>query len=106
MGRFIGLVYLFDMGATHSFMASAFVSSLGLSFETLCGGLVVASPMGGVMVASEVCRSCVVRIAGQELTADLVVLDMVGHDIILGLDWWVDIMHLWTAIRSGLVYRW
>ena len=55
---------LFDTGATHSFIASAFVSSLGLSSETLCGGLVVASRMGGVMVASEVCRSCVVRIAG------------------------------------------
>jgi hypothetical protein len=39
------------------------------------------------MVASEVCQSCIVRIAGQELTADLVVLDMVGYDIILGMDW-------------------
>ena len=77
------------MGATHSFIASTFDSSLGLSFETLCGGLVVASPMGGVMVASEVCQSCVVRIASQELTTNLVVLDMVGYDIILGMDWLV-----------------
>ena len=36
------------------------------------------------------CRSCVVRIVGQELTADLVVLDMVGHNIILGLDGWAE----------------
>ena len=50
------------------------------------------------------CQSCVVRIAGQELTTDLVVLDMVGHDIILGLDWLADIMLLWTAASSGLVY--
>ena len=78
---------LFDTGATHSFIASTFVSSLGLSSETLSGGLVVASPMGGVIVASEVCRSCVVRIAGQELTADLMVLDMLGYNIILGMDW-------------------
>ena len=78
---------LFDTGATHSFIASSFVSSLGLSSDTLCGGLVVASPMGGGMVASDVCRSCVVRITGQELTTDLVVLDMVGYDIILGMDW-------------------
>ena len=55
---------LFDMGSTHSFIASAFVSSLGLCSETMCGGLVVASPMGGEMVSSEVCRSYVVRIAG------------------------------------------
>ena len=66
----------------------------------------VASPMGGVLVSSELCRSCVVRIAGQELMADLVVLDMVGHNILM--DWWADIMLLWAAISSGLVYpgRW
>ena len=41
------------------------------------------------MVASEVCRSCVVRITSQELMVDLVVLYMVGYDIILGMDWLV-----------------
>ena len=87
MGRFISWFYLFDTRETHSFIASTFVSSLGPFSETMCGGLVVASPMGGVMVASEVCRSYVVRIASQELTAYLVVLDMVGYDIILGMDW-------------------
>ena len=80
---------LFDTGATHSFIASTFVTSLGLCTETMCGGLCVASPMGGEMVASEVCRSCVVRIASQELMAYLMVLDMVGYDIILGMDWLV-----------------
>ena len=77
---------LFDNSATHSFIASAFASSLGLCTETMCGGLCAASPMGGEMVAIEVCRSCVVRIAGQELMTDLVVLDMVGYDIILAMD--------------------
>ena len=38
------------------------------------------------MIAREVCKSCVVRIADQELMADLVVLDMMGYDIILGMD--------------------
>ena len=42
--------------------------------------------MSGEMVASEVYKSCVARIAGQELMADLVVLDIVGYDIILGMD--------------------
>ena len=65
-----------------------------MSSETLCGGLMVAPPVGGVLMTSVLCGSCVVRIAGQELTADLVALDMVGHGIILGLDWWDDIMLL------------
>ena len=67
---------------------------LGLSSETLCGGLVVAPPVGGVLMASVLCGSGVVRIAGQELAAYRVALDIVGHGIILGLDWWVDIMLL------------
>ena len=78
---------LFDTGATHSFIASTFVTSLGLCSETMSDGLIVASPMGGEMIAREVCKSCVVRLVGQELTTDLMVLDMVGYDVILGMDW-------------------
>ena len=80
---------LFDTGATHSFISSTFASSLGLTAEVMDGALCVASPLGGEMVVGHVCRSCVVRVVGHELTTDLLVLDMVGYDIILGMDWLV-----------------
>ena len=78
---------MFDNGVTHSFISSTFASSLGLLVEVLDGALCVDSPLGGEMAVGHVCKSCVVRLAGQELTTDLVVLDMVGYDIILGMDW-------------------
>ena len=78
---------LFDTGATYSFISFAFASSLGLHVKGVDGALCVASPLGGEMVVGHVCRSCVVRVDGHELTADSVVLDMVGYDIILGMDW-------------------
>ena len=77
---------LFDISATHSFVYTTFASSLGLLMEAMDGALCVASPLGGEMVVGQVCRSCVVRVAGHELTTNLVVLDMVGYDIILGMD--------------------
>ena len=77
---------LFDSGATHSFISSVFASSLGLHMDCLDGTMCVASPLGGEMAVGHVCKSCVVRVAGQKLTADLVVLSMVGYDIILGMD--------------------
>ena len=58
---------LFDTSATHSFISSAFASSLGLLVETLDGALCVASPLGGELAVGHVCRSCVLRVAGHEL---------------------------------------
>ena len=80
---------LFDTGATHSFISFVFASSLGLHKDYLDGALCVTSPLGGEMAVGHVCRACVVRLAGHELTTGLVVLDMVGYDIILGMDWLV-----------------
>ena len=50
--------------------------------------LSVVSPLGGEVDASGICRGSVVGIAGQDLVADLVVLDMVVYYVILDRDWW------------------
>ena len=47
----------------------------------------VVSPLGGEVDPGSICRGCVVEITGQDLMADLVVLDMVVYDIVLGMDW-------------------
>ena len=49
--------------------------------------LSVVSPLGGEVDACRICRGCVVGIAGQDLVADLVVLDMAMYDVVLGMDW-------------------
>ncbi|KAI3906770.1 hypothetical protein MKW92_001700, partial [Papaver armeniacum] len=78
---------LFDTGATHSFIASSFVLSLGLKTELLDGYLGVASAVGGSARVDRVARMCVVRIAKHEFLIDLFVMNMSGYDVILGMDW-------------------
>ena len=48
--------------------------------------LSVVSPLGGEVDACTICRGCVVGFEGHDLVVELVVLDMVGYDIILGMD--------------------
>ena len=49
--------------------------------------LSVVSPLGGEADTCSICRGCIVGIAGQDLVADLVVLDIAGYDVVLGIDW-------------------
>nr|XP_027186773.1 uncharacterized protein LOC101514449 [Cicer arietinum] len=49
--------------------------------------LVVATPVGGNLLAKSVYRSCDVTIDGKVLPVDLVVIDLIGFDVILGMDW-------------------
>ena len=78
---------LFDTGYTHSFIAASFILALGLHVEPMDCILTVVSPLGGEVDACSICRGCVVGFEGHDVVADLVVLDMVGYDIILGMDW-------------------
>ncbi|GFZ10833.1 hypothetical protein Acr_22g0002310 [Actinidia rufa] len=78
---------LIDTGASCSFIASAFAFALGLEVDLLDSTLLVDTPVGGVVLLNRVCRGCVLVIADRRIEADLVVMDMSGFDIILGMDW-------------------
>ena len=67
---------LFDTGSSHSFIAASFALSLGIRVEPMEFMLSVVSPLGGEVDTDCICRGCVVGIVGQDLVADLVVLDM------------------------------
>nr|XP_027186082.1 uncharacterized protein LOC105852844 [Cicer arietinum] len=78
---------LFDLGATHSFVSSWFATRLGKCSSFLEEPLVVAKPVGGNLLAKSVYRSCDINIDGKVLPVDLVVIDLVDFDAILGMDW-------------------
>ena len=78
---------LFDIGSSHSFISASFILSLGLHVEAMDFVLSVVSPLGGEVDTCSICRGCVVRITGQDLVADFVVLDMAGYDVVLDMDW-------------------
>ncbi|GFZ05809.1 hypothetical protein Acr_17g0013810 [Actinidia rufa] len=67
--------------------SSTFAFALGLEVDLLDSTLLVDTPVGGVVPLNRVCHGCVLVIADRRIEADLVVMDMSGFDIILGMDW-------------------
>ncbi|XP_039118126.1 uncharacterized protein LOC120254039 [Dioscorea cayenensis subsp. rotundata] len=78
---------LFDSGATHSFISSAFVQKHALPTVVLDYDLSVATPVGDALVISKVCVNCPVVFDNHMLLADLYVMSMKDFDVILGMDW-------------------
>ncbi|XP_057975280.1 uncharacterized protein LOC131162691 [Malania oleifera] len=81
------VVVFFDSKATHSFVSCEFVKLCGLGFQLLDYELVEATPYGSVVGCGKVVCDFLVEIQGRVLPVDLVVYDMYGFDIILGMDW-------------------
>ena len=49
--------------------------------------LSVATPLSEGLVTNVFFPSCPVLVEGRELPPDLVLLDVIGFDVILGMDW-------------------
>jgi hypothetical protein len=83
---------LFDTGATHSFITQSFVEHHGIHTSTLKRGMLVSSP-GGQLRSHILCPRVSVVIRGVEFSANLMVLDTKGIDVILGME---------TLAKSGV----
>ncbi|KAJ1386718.1 Aspartic peptidase domain superfamily [Sesbania bispinosa] len=75
---------LFDPGATHSFVSLSFATQLDRSPSSLDEILAMTTLVGEILLVDCVYHSCVVSIGGKELIANLIALDMVDFDVILG----------------------
>jgi hypothetical protein len=85
LNSFTALV-LFDTGASHSFISSAFVKKHAFSTETIGKVIKVSSP-GGELIVNAGCRSLILEIGKYKFPTHLVVLNSQGLDVILGMDW-------------------
>ena len=74
---------LFDTGATHSFISTSYANALGLKLERVENLLLIESPMGTNFRVDRICKGCVITLAD----VDLMILDMIGYDVILEMDW-------------------
>jgi hypothetical protein len=83
---------LFDTGATHSFITQSFVEHHGIPTSTLKRCMLVSSP-GGQLRSHIFCPRVSVVIWGVEFSANLMVLDTQGIDVILGME---------TLVRWGV----
>ncbi|XP_049378066.1 LOW QUALITY PROTEIN: uncharacterized protein LOC125842802 [Solanum stenotomum] len=78
---------LFDPGSTFSYVSVYFAPRLGMRSESLAEPVHVSTPVGESLVVDQILRSCLVTIQGCDTRVDLILLDMVDFDVILGMDW-------------------
>ncbi|XP_073017845.1 uncharacterized protein [Primulina eburnea] len=78
---------LFDCGATHSFVSRRFAKKLKLAHDILSEPLRVATPASKTIETQKVYRNCEICINEQTFEVELIQLNMVEFDIILGMDW-------------------
>jgi hypothetical protein len=82
----ISVVVLFDSGASHSFISAAYVEKHNLPIALLRCQMIVSSP-GGDMPARQLCPKVNLKIRGVDFVANLIVLELKGTYVILGMDW-------------------
>ncbi|XP_070045028.1 uncharacterized protein [Nicotiana tomentosiformis] len=78
---------LFDLGSTNSYMSSYFASYLVVTLDSLNAPVCVSTPVGDSIIIDHVYHSCVITIGSLETIVNLILLDMVDFDVILGMDW-------------------
>ncbi|XP_028107291.1 uncharacterized protein LOC114306274 [Camellia sinensis] len=78
---------LFDSGSTHSFMSKLFTPNLDTSEEVLSYMLCVSSPLGNSMICTSIYVACELHLGDIGVYANLIPLDIMYFDIILGMDW-------------------
>jgi predicted aspartyl protease len=80
------VIVLFDSGATHSFISTKYGTKLGLDLYPTSGTYMIATPCGKVS-SNQVCRSVPIQMGKNLMRTDLLLLDLEGMDVLLGMIW-------------------
>jgi hypothetical protein len=68
-------------------LSTKYARRFHINIEPLEIGVVVSTPVGKSMLCRKIVSSYPIYIEGRTLTANLIVFDMKGFAIILGMDW-------------------
>jgi hypothetical protein len=79
-------VVLFDSRASHSFISDAYVGKHNLPIALLKCQMIASSPAGD-MPTRQLCLKVNLKIRGVDFVFNLIVLESMGIDVILGMDW-------------------
>jgi hypothetical protein len=80
------VVVMFDSTASHSFISAAYVGRHNLPLALLRCQMIVSSP-GGDMLARQLCPKVDLKISGVDFVINLIVLELKGIEVILGMNW-------------------
>jgi hypothetical protein len=80
------VIVLFDTGATHSFVSTKFGTKIGLDIYPVSGVYMITTP-GGSISSNQVCRGVPIQMGNNLMRTDLLLLDLKGMDVLLGMNW-------------------
>ncbi|XP_070020805.1 uncharacterized protein [Nicotiana sylvestris] len=78
---------IMDPGLTFSYVTPYFAINLGLEPEQISEPFLVSTPVGESVKITRVYRGCIVSVQGRNTKADLIELEMLDFDVIMGMDW-------------------
>ncbi|XP_070020278.1 uncharacterized protein [Nicotiana sylvestris] len=76
-----------DPGSTLSCITPFVARKFGIVPEILSDHFAVSTPVGELIIARRVYRGCTIIVCGRQTSADLVELEMLDFDAIMGMDW-------------------
>ncbi|XP_070003523.1 uncharacterized protein [Nicotiana sylvestris] len=76
-----------DPGSTLSYVTPYIAKKFGIEPEKLCEPFEVSTPYGESVIARCIYRGCPVKVHHRLTVADLVELEMLDFDVIMGMDW-------------------
>ena len=96
---------LIDPGATHSFISREYVARVGMTPVPLGCGLEIATPTRESLWPSQMLKGSLFSIKGQVMEADLILIDLKGLDVILGMDWIASNYASMDCFRREVIFR-
>jgi hypothetical protein len=79
------VIILFDSGATHSFVSAKYGTKIGLDIYPTNGDYKITTP-GGKILSNQICRKVPLQLGSQLMKTDLLLLDLEGMDVLLGMN--------------------
>jgi hypothetical protein len=80
------VIILFDSGATHSFISLKCGTKIGLDIYPTNGAYMITTP-GGKISSNQIYRKVPIQLGSHLIKIDLLLLDLEGMDVLLGMDW-------------------
>ena len=96
---------LIDPGATHSFISRDNVARVGTTPVPLGCILEIATPTSESLWPSQMLKSSLFSIEGQDMEADLILIDLKGLDVILGMNWLSTNYASMDCFRKEVIFR-
>ncbi|XP_070013394.1 uncharacterized protein [Nicotiana sylvestris] len=78
---------LIDPGSTLSYVTPYIAKKFGIEPEKFCEPFEVSTPVGESVIARYIYKGCPVKVRHRLTVADLVELEMLDFDVIMGMDW-------------------